>query len=125
MKRKLLALGIAVGLGWAIFPTHGYGQAPPLGAGVFGPRPAVSPYLNLTRGGLPAVNYFGLVRPQIETQQALQNLQQQIQLGVNPLVNPGANPQVLTTGHSATFNNLSHYYPVGGYPPRPPRFAGR
>ena len=29
-------------------------------------RPAVSPYLNLTRAGAnPAVNYFGLVKPQL------------------------------------------------------------
>jgi hypothetical protein len=40
------------------------------------PNPTVSPYLNLLRNGAsPAVNYFGLVRPEQRTRQALQGLQ--------------------------------------------------
>ncbi len=39
--------------------------------------PVLSPYMNLARPGTnPAINYFGLVRPQIQTGQNLQNLQQ-------------------------------------------------
>src|SRR4051812_21020503 len=40
------------------------------------PRPAFSPYLNLLRqGGTPTLNYFGLVRPQMQANQAIANLQ--------------------------------------------------
>lgn len=47
-------------------------------------RPPVSPYLNLLRGGNPTfLNYYGLVRPQVDAQQAFQALQGQVQtLGV-------------------------------------------
>ena len=42
------------------------------------PYPTFSPYLNLGRGGNPALNYYGLVRPQFETQRGLQQLQTQL-----------------------------------------------
>jgi hypothetical protein len=42
-------------------------------------RPTYSPYLNLFRRDTPLYqNYYGLVRPQIETQANLQRLQQQV-----------------------------------------------
>src|SRR5689334_4123182 len=41
--------------------------------------PAVSPYINLLRSGSPAaVNYYGIVRPEFQFQNSLQNLQQQV-----------------------------------------------
>jgi hypothetical protein len=42
------------------------------------PRAPISPYLNLARGGNPAINYYGLVRPQVEFQQSIFGLQQQV-----------------------------------------------
>jgi hypothetical protein len=42
--------------------------------------PTTSPYLNLFRGGSPAVNYYNLVRPQFEVNSALNQLQQQVGL---------------------------------------------
>src|SRR5256885_1629029 len=42
-------------------------------------RPPLSPYLNLNRGGIPAVNYYGLVRPQLQTERFIQ--QQEILAG--------------------------------------------
>jgi len=39
-------------------------------------RPTFSPYLNLLRGSnSPGVNYYGLVRPQVQAQSALSTLQ--------------------------------------------------
>ena len=81
-------------------------QAPPP------PRqPSYSPYLNLTRPGNVANNYFGLVRPELEFRNSLNNLQQQY-TGLNQTVN---NPSAVETpfpgtGHATTFMNLSHYY---------------
>jgi hypothetical protein len=44
--------------------------------------PSVSPYLNLLRQGSPqAINYYNLVRPQIEFNNSIQQLNQQV--GVN------------------------------------------
>jgi hypothetical protein len=81
----------------------------------YGSRPAsVSPYINLI-GRNPVVNYFGIVRPQMEARkiqvqqsQAIQSLGRQLQ-GAEP-----KSPDVWSlpkTGHTAYFNNFSHYYP--------------
>jgi len=65
----------------------------PPGIGTPGYRPPVSPYLNLNRGGSAAINYFGVVRPQMEGANMLQRIEQQI----NPPPNNGIigfDPQV-------------------------------
>ena len=76
-------------------------------------RPAVSPYLNLLRpGNSPGVNYYGLVRPQLEFQNGLRNLQQQVQ--TNETAIAGLNKAILpTTGHTSTFLNTGGYYSGG------------
>ena len=63
MKRQLLALGIVVSLGVTAAPSQRFGSQVPTQVGQAGPRAGLSPYLNLARGGLPAVNYYGLVVP--------------------------------------------------------------
>src|SRR5437879_2241913 len=82
MKRCLLA-GV-VALSWlavAVGPRAEAQFAGPPQVNPFG-RPAVSPYLNLQRGGInPGVNYYGLVRPQIDTSRSLQQLQHQFSMG--------------------------------------------
>jgi len=82
-------------------------------------QPAVSPYLNLLRPGASAgVNYTTLVRPQVDTGRALQNLQHQVtqdqqvlmgQLGTAPA---GFNPSAVLplTGHPTQFMTYSHYF---------------
>jgi len=80
------------------------------------PHPTISPFLNLNRSGVsPGVNYFGIVRPQMENQQAIQQLQQfqkqfpttQGQTGQLP------NEEMAPTGHVAGgFFNYGHYYPL-------------
>jgi hypothetical protein len=87
--------------------------------------PIFSPFLNLNRFGNPAINYFGVIQPQLAQQNQLFNLQQQqlqqqqqlgliSQLGAAPGdIVPGANA-VSMTGHSATFFNYSHYFGQAG-----------
>ena len=78
MKRCLLAAAVA--LAWvaaAVGPraeaqfTYQRPQTNPYGGN------PVSPYLNLTRGGNPAINYYGLVRPELDSLQMMQTLGQQ------------------------------------------------
>jgi hypothetical protein len=70
--------------------------------------------LNLLRGGSdPAINYYGLVRPQIDFYNGIQGLQQQVS---NLDYAAAAQAQGLPgglgpTGHPAMFFNYSHYYP--------------
>ncbi|HUQ72374.1 MAG TPA: hypothetical protein VM165_22800 [Planctomycetaceae bacterium] len=89
-------------------------------------RPTVSPYLNLLNNGgrNPGLNYFNLVRPEQQFQQAnkqfsgeLNSLQssvngqqrpQQAAAQKTPLVTGRMAP----TGHSTTFNQLGGYYPT-------------
>lgn len=68
-------------------------------------RPAFSPYLNLLRPGVnPAINYFGLVRPQQEFRSGINNVQSELQ-GVGTAVNRLSylDNSVRETGHAAGF----------------------
>jgi hypothetical protein len=79
------------------------GQAPP---------PGYSPYLNLARPGSPGVNYYALVRPQVEVRRDLQQLRQNtttLQTGLSQLAGGD-----LTTGHAAGFMYFGGYYPALG-----------
>lgn len=74
-------------------------------------RPTVSPYINLGRGGSAGINYYGLVRPQLQANAAMQLLQRNQLLEAQDLsllaTSPTAGP---ITGTSAQFMNFSHYY---------------
>ena len=74
--------------------------------------PVVSPYLNLARGGNPAVNYYGLVRPQMDAQRAVQ----QLQSGTAAPASSLPMDAMPTSGHPVQFMNFSHYFNnnVGG-----------
>lgn len=84
-------------------------------------RPTVSPYLNLFRETLgdDDLNYQTLVRPQLRQQQFNQQVirqEQAINSRVSSLAarNPYAttgNRQLMPTGHAATFQNYSRFYP--------------
>ncbi|HEY7330495.1 MAG TPA: hypothetical protein VH592_22835 [Gemmataceae bacterium] len=77
--------------------------------------PAVSPYLNLMRVGAPlGVNYYDLVRPQIQLRSDVANLQQNQAALFRGLSNGGAADSAVTTGHIAMFGNTSHYFPAQG-----------
>jgi hypothetical protein len=94
----LLVVGAAAGPGLA--------QAPPPPAG-----PTVSPYLNLLRrGNSPGVNYYGLVRPQIETRNSLR-AQQATNAALASLASP-TDPEtgLPVSGHLAVFQNTGGYF---------------
>ena len=81
-------------------------------------RPLVSPYLNLARPGNPGINYFGLVKPQIDVNRQLQQLQQQqqlqqTQLGMGFPQEDGSLAPYAITGHATSFFNYGHYYYQG------------
>lgn len=74
-------------------------------------RPTFSPYLNLARSGSsPTLNYFGLVRPEINNRQNIQAIQSAAasnQRSISDLVNGGELP---TTGVSSQFMNHYSYF---------------
>ena len=87
-------------------------------------RPSFSPYLNLVnRGNNPALNYLGIVRPQQQQAQQLNQLSQQYNQTTNALQNSlnglaeGIDPNVRFTGYVAVFNNTGPYFsrnPISG-----------
>jgi hypothetical protein len=101
----------------AQFPLGGY--TPPQ----IQSRPSFSPYLNLNRPGtLPGINYYGLVRPQQQTAQQIQNLQNQQNAMAQPadlgggIVQPGQPVPQSTTGHPVFYFDYSRYFPLQGLP---------
>ena len=106
MTRPTFALS---GLMLVAFATPAWGQAP--APGIAQPtRPAVSPYLNLLRpGNSPGVNYYGLVRPQMEFRNSIQNLQQQTASNRAGLavIEDASLP---ATGHATSFLNTGGYF---------------
>jgi hypothetical protein len=77
--------------------------------------PRTSPYLNLLRrGSSPAVNYYGLVRPEVEYRTAIGQLQQQTQANQQAIAGVGAQGGVLTTGNVAGFMNYGSYFQNAG-----------
>jgi hypothetical protein len=87
---------------------------PPVPGGYSRP-PAFSPYLNLNRGGSPAINYYGLVRPEIQFRQSLLHLSNDVAANQQALGsgNPGLNDMPFT-GHPTQFMNLSGYFMNNG-----------
>jgi hypothetical protein len=78
-------------------------------------KPVVSPYINLLRAGSPpAINYYGLVRPQAQYNTSIQQLQQQTASNQAALGEVEANVGVPATGHTTAFLNYSHYFPLAG-----------
>ncbi len=75
--------------------------------------PTFSPYLNLLRrDSSPAINYYGLVRPEQQFRSTMQNLANELEQTQADVAGGAGQPQTLTqTGHPIQFFNLSHYYP--------------
>jgi hypothetical protein len=61
-------------------------------------RPAVSPYLNLIRGGNAGINYHALVRPQLATSHSIDGLREQV---LHPQHGVGLNPAAAGVGGQA------------------------
>jgi hypothetical protein len=113
MKNFLRAAGVGLGILAAFVGATAWAQVP-------GPylnpsrRPAVSPYINLARPfSDPAVNYYGIVRPEVGFRASLQQLQQQEALlaqGQQDLTTAILPP----TGHMTGFQNQSKYFMTKG-----------
>jgi hypothetical protein len=90
-------------------------HAQPPGPGSYTRPPAFSPYLNLNRGGSPAINYYGLVRPEVQFRQSLLHLSNDVAANQQALGsgNPGFNDMPFT-GHPTQFMNLSGYFMNNG-----------
>ena len=89
-------------------------------------NPTVSPYLNIASGMNPAISYYGIVRPTVQTQQFEQTLigpggaltQQVTTTGVRPFVTGGSSTFMAFGGY---FNNINGA-PLGR-PAPPPGYA--
>lgn len=106
---RFLLTGLAVVIGVGIGSSRAAAQ--PLGPGL--QRPAFSPYLNLNRPGTnPAINYFGLVRPQTRALSAMQGMEQQIQSNLSAINALGATNTtgIPDTGHRVSFLNTGGYF---------------
>lgn len=106
------AIVLAVGMGALFLANDARAQAPrrPMPTS----RPTVSPYLNLLNNNNPNVtNYQSIVRPQVN--QARVNSNQAAQISRlqarAPSSGNSGNETLRSTGHQATWNNYSHYYP--------------
>lgn len=131
MERPRINVLAVVGL-WGLFtsgPAGAQAPAPPYA------RPAVSPYINLSRtNGDPGINYYGIVRPELELGRSVRQLQQG-QLQVNQEL--AAQQQATTlppTGHPVGFMTQATYFmtlqgrgaatrpatPATPAPPQPP-----
>ena len=102
------AFAVVVSSPWACGELH---AQPVPGLGPVGSSPAFSPYLNLLRnnGTSSTLNYFGLVRPQVQTNQAILGLgydQMQLQRQANDQLGAGLS----STGHPTQFLNLGGYF---------------
>jgi hypothetical protein len=95
-------------------------QVSPYGTG------GISPYLNLLRPGNPAVNFYGLVAPQIQQQAQIGLLQQQTQQLAQrqSVVAPPTNQAQVTTGHQTRFMQYNQYFNSTGTI-RAPNFGRR
>jgi hypothetical protein len=74
-------------------------------------RPAFSPYLNLLRRDTPLVNnYYGLVRPEINFRNSLQQLDAQQALTSAQQTTLENNLTLPATGHASSFMTQSRYF---------------
>ena len=79
--------------------------------------PVLNPYLNLLNRGNPAINYYGIVRPQIQQGQQLQMLQlgltrtaEEAAAQQSATTAPGASGVLPDTGHVAGFMTYTKYF---------------
>ena len=137
MKRWFFTSVLSVGLLGMVWEStvqaQGYSPYFPQTMGYQGPgRPALSPYLDLTRGGNAAANYYLGTLPEINRRAvttlqnaAIRDLERTVESprpGDEPLLYGREGP-LPPTGHAATFVYYGGYYniPNGPSPIRPPR----
>jgi hypothetical protein len=116
---RLACLGVGIAL-WIAGASSAHAQIP----GYQMDRsktPTFSPYLNLVRGGSsPAINYYGIVRPEIQFGNSLyqlgvqQDLLQGQQNALSQQNTLAAYSQLPTTGHASGFMTQSRYFMTNG-----------
>jgi len=112
---RYLTLASLVFVGLISVATEGLAQGP-LRPGIqVTNQPAFSPYLNLLQpSGSTALNYYGLVRPQVEFRNNIAGLENAVDLNKQSIANvQNGNTSLattLTTGHSAVFLNTGGYF---------------
>jgi hypothetical protein len=115
--RRIWILAAALG---GLCSANVFAQPNPIGSlqrpQTTNPSPAVSPYLGMFGGGNAAINYFSIVRPNIEGAQEFSQLQQglyNLQFGGAGASASNGDPNFANqTGHPVAFWNYSHYYPL-------------
>lgn len=111
MRTALFGISFLIMLGMAR-----PGAAQPMVPGGGLQRPTVSPYINLARGGNlsnAALNYYGIVRPELRYQQQASQFQQQLaqtNQNLGSLSSMDSADRTIITGRGATFMNYSHYF---------------
>jgi hypothetical protein len=113
MRSRWIVAACAVVIGLLLSAETANAQ-PPIPGGYVRPSP-FSPYLNLNRGGSAALNYYGLVRPEMQFRQSLLNLAGDVSSNQQAIGNLGAvSDQFSFTGHPTQFMNLGGYFMNNG-----------
>jgi hypothetical protein len=122
---SLSLLLLMSGLATAQYPGNPYGGGgarfgPPPAGGPYGP--GLSPYLNLLRGGPPAVNYYNGVLSERDRRLFQQQAGQSI-LGLEQQIGAHQSEDDLLsilpgTGHPTAFGFSASYFPATVYPGR-------
>jgi hypothetical protein len=81
--------------------------------------PGFSPYLNLLHSGNTAVNYYGLVLPEIRAQASIQQLQEQAARQQMTTVAPPTNRAQSETGHVTRFMQYGQFFNTATSRPQP------
>jgi hypothetical protein len=114
MKRFVRAACAGLGLA-AVLGSPLWGQAPWNNSLVPGRRPFVSPYINILRAGAdPAINYYGIVRPEITFRNSISRLQQQQGALAAQEQDLASYMAVPPTGHTSGFQTQSKYFMTSG-----------
>lgn len=122
MTRTIITSVAVLAAWWGSGANFAAAQFGPTQFGTFGQaparvRPTVSPFVNLRGGG--ATNYYGIIRPQTDAARSIAQLQNQMGAVSADMSALPTDPQNqasglggLQTGHSVTYFNYGHYYPV-------------
>lgn len=140
MTRRILCAVVFLTLTVAFCPearAQSFGQPSPFGGTGFSGRrgPALSPFLNLRRGGSPAANYFLGVLPEqdrrtnkAEVNAALNDLERRGEApgSTDDLLGTSRNLSLPPTGHATYFGNYGGFYSIPvATPLTPARTRGR
>ena len=112
MHRTERWLAIFAGVVIVVLPSQ-VGAQPPTSSGAIGvPRATFSPYLNLTRSsGSLGLNYYGLVRPEQQVRQSLNQLQGSVATNQQLIGNLQSDSlDTPATGHPIQFLNYGGFF---------------